>query len=302
MNRRPTTTALLAALAALCTACGDDEEPAAVVVGLTTDLAVGFDISYINISTSYGHAASRYQTLSYKSGELVLPEQITFPPLQSGDDVEILVDAFHDGLTTPLISRRAQTYALRGRSIMLPFSLNEACVGVTCDIGATCVDGRCVDPFIVPTSLSDADPHWLDTAPDACKQSLSDLPTLTIGKGETEFSDLDPGEEVTIEAGPQGGHHVWTALHVYGIRQMGSTLTVGGSYPSLGYSLPPYQWTVTLRKSSDSECEVYGIRFQVDRGIPVESILGQPFHMVVNLKDQNGAEVKAEQDVVITMK
>jgi hypothetical protein len=40
--------------------------------------------------------------------------------------------------------------------------------------------------------------------------------TCEIGTGATQFEPLTPGEPVDVILGPQGGHHLWTAIRVTG--------------------------------------------------------------------------------------
>jgi hypothetical protein len=42
------------------------------------------------------------------------------------------------------------------------------------------------------------------------------LITCEIGTGATTFESLTPGEPVDVILGPQGGHHLWTAVRVKG--------------------------------------------------------------------------------------
>ena len=120
-----------------------------------------------------------------------------------------------------------------------------------------------------------------------------------LGQGESAFAPLQDSEVVPIEAGPQGGHHVWLALHVNGLRQMGSHLTVRGYFPDLAYELPPFTSRVTLRKAGEDHCEIHGVRFQVDQGISVEAVRGRALDIEVVLEDPNGDVATAMKRVAI---
>lgn len=301
MHSRPTTAGLLTLfLLPLLIGCGSEETKATVVVGLTTDLAVGFDIADLEITMVAGNQAVHEEKLSYNEGKLVLPKEIIFDPLANDAEIDITIDAFHESLAPPLISRRAKTQAQAGQTLFLPLSLHEACIGVLCNLGDTCIDGICKSPFFPPESLAEYRANWFETAEDACKYNTDKPASLVIGQGASDFTPLKAGEIVHVEAGPQGGHHVWTALRMRGVRQLGSILTVSGTFPNLPYSLPPYQWIVTLRKAPEDQCELYGIRFQVDRGIPLESILGEPFSMQIELQDSDNTKLSATQLVTIS--
>jgi hypothetical protein len=289
----------LALLVLASAGCGGEDADALVVVGLTTDMAVGFDIRHVDRTTKVNGGVTRAESLSYSSGDLSLPAEIQVEGVKDGADVEVTLEAFRGDDASPFMTRRASTRAAGGRRLLLPVSLDEACSALVCPDGATCDEGACVEPFIAPAILAEYDPTWLASAPDACKTPASGDPEIVIGKGESAFTPLEKNEVVAIEAGPQGGHHVWLALRVTGLRQMGSILTVEGTFPELSYELLPFTSHVTLRKTAESHCEIYGVRFQVDRGIPVAEVRGRALDIDIALKDPNGDVATAMKRVVI---
>lgn len=286
----------LIALLVLCSAgCGSEDADAHVVAGLTTDMAVGFDIHHVERTTKVDGVIAHAEGLSYGDGDLSLPAELLVEPTHDGAEVEVSIAAFRDGEASPIVTRRAATRAASGRRLLLPVSLDEACSAVTCAADATCVEGACVAPFIAPSGLADYDPMWIASAPDACKTPSSGDPVVVIGQGESAFAPLEDGAVVSIEAGPQGGHHVWLALRVTGLRQMRSRVTMGGYFPELAFELPPSISQVTLRKAGESRCEIHGLRFQVDLGLSVEAVRGRVLDIEIVLEDPNG-------DVATTMK
>jgi hypothetical protein len=293
----PTLRAPIALLVLLAAGCGS--EGARVVVGLTTDLAVGFEIRRVEATTRIDGVVTRSSTLSYDEGALSLPAELRVDPAPDGARIELAVAAFRDGEASPVVARRAATRAVEGRDLLLPLSLDAACSGAGCEPGTTCAKGACVDPFIAPAALSDYDPRWIAAAPDACKAPSSGAPTVVIGQGEDAFAPLDEGEVVSIEAGPQGGHHVWLALRASGLRQQGSLLTVTGHFPELASDLPAFTSGVTLRRAGDQGCEIYGVRFQVDQGLSVEAIRGRTLAIEVALRDPDGDVATAMKRVAI---
>lgn len=300
MIARPIPETLLS-LFLLCSAgCESDAADALMVVGLMTDMAVGFDIERVERTTKVDGVVTRTERLSYRRGELSLPAELEVGPARDGAEVELSIAAFRDGEASPILTRKAATRAAGGRSVLLPVSLDEACCATPCGASATCAAGVCVDPFIAPSALADYDPLWITSASDACKTPSSGAPAVVIGQGQSAFAALEHGEVVPIEAGPQGGHHVWLALRVTGLRQMGSRLTVEGYFPELEFELLPFSVQVTLHKAGEDRCEIDGVRFQVDRGLPVEAVRGQPLDIEVALEDPNGDVATAAQRVVIS--
>ena len=295
----PTLRAQAALLVLFAAGCGREDAAAQVVVGVTTDLAVGFDIRRVETTTKIDGVVTHSESLSYDTGALSLPTELVVEPAQDGAAIELAVAAFRDGDASPLVTRRAATRAVSGRSLLLLVSLDKACSAATCEPGATCVKGACVNPFLAPSALADHDPRWIASAPDACKTPSSGAPAVVIGHGEDAFAALDESEVVSIEAGPQGGHHVWLALRVNGLRQMGSHLTVRGHFPELAHDLPPFTSGVTLRRAGDDRCEIYGVRFQVDQGLSVEAVRGRTLDIEVALEDPNGDVATAMKRVAI---
>lgn len=278
-------------------AAAEDERAEEVVVGLTTDLAVGFDIHRVEITSAAGGAVEE-QLWSYTDGDLKLPAELRVEA-GSGETVEVTVEAFGETEAQPFVTRSAATTATPGRVLFLPISLEQACSGVECKDGATCVEGACVDPFAAPTTLEEYDPSWIEAAPDACKTPSSGSPAIDLGQGVSGFTPLAEGQEVPIEAGAQGGYHMWLALRVNGLRQMGSRLTVQGAFPDLDVAILPVTMIATLRRAEEGPCEIYGVRFRVDAGLPVETIRGQALDVEVHLKDPNGDSATATRRVVI---
>lgn len=295
----PTSRTQIALLVLLAAGCGNEDADAGVVVGLTTDMAVGFDIRHVETTTKVDGVITHAERLSYGEGTLSLPAELVVEPARDGAEIEVAVAAFREGEASPTVTRRAATRAASGRRLLLLASLDEACSAAPCEPKATCVEGACVDPFLPPSALADYDPRWIAAAPDACKTPSSGDPAVVIGQGESAFAPLGDSEVVSIEAGPQGGHHVWLALRVNGLRQMGSRLTVGGHFPDLAYELPPFTSLVTLRRAGEGQCEIYGVRFQVDQGLSVEAVRGRTLDIEVVLEDPNGDVAKAMKRVAI---
>ncbi|MEZ4308083.1 MAG: hypothetical protein R3F14_08570 [Polyangiaceae bacterium] len=290
---------LAGALLALSGCAGEEAESGHLVGGLSTDLAVGFELRRVELRVSVDGELSVTKSLSYSSGALVVPGELSLPGFADGAEVELAVDAFHDKEASPFLTRSAATVVSSSRTVLLPVFLEEACVGVECASGETCVEGACQDPFVDPSKLAEYTPDWKLSVRDGCKTPPSDSPSLTIGKGLDAYGELAEDEVVAIEPGPQGGHHVWLAMRAKGLRQMGSVLRTNGSYPDLGSELGESTSILTLRKAGEGECEIWGIRYQVDRALPVEDVRGQALDIEISLEDPDGDKAVATKRVVI---
>lgn len=295
---RPTSLSCSVLLVLYLAGCADEESSTEVRVGLTTNMAVGFDFYEVERTLKVDGAVAQDELLSYGAGNLVLPAELRVPTAKDGASIELSLVAKRIGEEEPVVTRAAATRVMGGQSLLLPVALDEACAGISCAADATCVKGACVDPFVEPSSLAAYDPAWIQSAEDACKTAASGEPAIVVGKGQMAFASLTEGEVVPIEPGPQGGHHVWLALRVTGLRQMGSTLKVSGFYPDIDFKLPPFSSQITLRKAGD-HCEIYGIRFQVDRGIPVADVRGLSLDVAFTLTDPTGDAASARTEIVI---
>ena len=103
------------------------------------------------------------------------------------------------------------------------------------------------------------------------------------------FSANEDYDVAQVEAGPQGGHHIWVAARVKNLLQSGSITQVGGEIPELGLSIAPLLVIFTLGADADDYCKISGLRFQIDiGGEAIETLLGKEMKVIVNVEDQSG--------------
>lgn len=74
---------------------------------------------------------------------------------------------------------------------------------------------------------------------------------VTLGQGETRYAELDDGTALPLVAGPQGGHHVWIAMHAEGLTDPGVQLLVD-AFPR-GAPDPPRRLPVDTRFRAQPE-------------------------------------------------
>ncbi|MBK8257046.1 MAG: hypothetical protein IPK82_30785 [Polyangiaceae bacterium] len=278
--------------------CDGGEPAGRMVVGLTTDMAVGFELTEVRVNAEVNGEAVIDDVYSYASGDLKLPGELVDLPMAIDSDVSVKVEGY--GKAGELKTRRAAFTRVEVETpLLLPLALESSCEGVFCGDGQTCLGGICGDATIPNKGLLPYDSTWVDTAPDACKNGQSGEPGVTIGKGQSSFAPLQEGEALPIEPGPQGGHHMWLALQVRGLRQQGTVLTLSGRYPDLNEDLQPVNSVVTLRKGAENGCEIYGIRFQVDHGLEVATLYNKVLVVQVKLVDPN--QDSAEAQAVVTI-
>jgi hypothetical protein len=95
--------------------------------------------------------------------------------------------------------------------------------------------------------------------------------------------------EAQVEAGPQGGHHIWIAVRMKGLLQSGSITSVTGHFPELNQDIGPFQVIFTFDQDEGGYCKLYGLRFQVDQTLIVDQVLGKTLDVQVKVTDKEGA-------------
>lgn len=137
-------------------------------------------------------------------------------------------------------------------------------------------------------------------APDVCKRA--GVPAaVELGAGRASYAALASGEMLAVEAGPQGGHHVWLALRTQGLATETSFITVTGQVEAIAASVGPFETHFELQPADGAWCEVSGIRFQIDQQRPVADFAGQTMRITVRVHDVDGAEATDARDAVLTL-
>lgn len=296
----------LPCLALLLAACAAEPPPidlpveSGVVVGVRSELRAGVDIDRLRATlTVNGEAHGLDDRRTTSTPPLRFPEELRLDGLEDGDEVGVVLDAFAPGSsTTPLLTRLAETRVVGGHMLLLPVTLESRCVallggsggGPICPEGQTCIAGACADPFTSPATLRDYAPDWAD-AGDVCKAKGAGAPIVTVGGGQSDYLSVSDGDEMQVEAGPQGGHHVWVAVRMKNLRQSGSITTITGHVPDLDLDIPAFSVIFTFDQDEGGYCELYGLRYQLDAGgADIETLLGKTVDLTVRVKDKDGAE------------
>jgi len=128
------------------------------------------------------------------------------------------------------------------------------------------------------------------TGPDICKPANAGPPVVQVGTGETDYLPLTAGQTVQMEAGPQGGHHIWIATRQRNLTQRGTTTTITSTQPGSGLVGPRMSFVFDFEPDEGNFCKLYGLRYQVDvDGADYHQFLGKPLDLTVTLKDPSGA-------------
>lgn len=303
-------------------ACGTSDPPPPSA----TRLVVGVQ------SPELGAYAGSFHIVVKRDGTVVKDETVTVTPGAStviartvdvdgpiGSRVEALAEALPPGGGAPVISRLAVTHIAPGTRLLrlrldtrcasLPDPGGGAPLGVTCTAPVTCIAGACTSSEVPEDQLEDFAPGW-ETAPppDACRPARPGPPEVILGTGQTDYATLGDDQELALEQGPQGGHHIWMAVRMKNLRQSGSTTTVRGVVEGGPPDVPPLAVVFTFDRDEGSYCKVYGLRFQLDAtglgpdGYPLPQpdkrlFLGKRVAVTAEVVDSTGARASSTRTV-----
>jgi hypothetical protein len=161
--------------------------------------------------------------------------------------------------------------------------------GVACALLLSCSEDGGELPS--PSSSSSSNAPLL---PGACPAvAEGGTPELQIGMGAAVYRPVVEGEQVQLEAGAQGGHHLWVALRTFGLGGQGvqirmTTEVVGESLPTAEFAYP-LSFDITPPRG----CQVTGLRYQLDGpSLGYRQLLGKDIVLHVHLRDAQGIEVQ----------
>jgi hypothetical protein len=272
--------------------CSGQDKPVTgdVVVGVTSMLRIGVDISTLHIIKKVnGEIQSEEDLLSDGATPFNWPVEISFQDLTEGDEVEVEIQAFGT-ISTPLLVRRAATSVLANRKLLLRVDLSSACIGMQapqCSDTQTCTGGVCTSVYVHPKLIEEYWKDWSKGAADICKPN-DGPPTVLIGKGMSDYLPVSDYDVAQLEAGPQGGHHIWVALRMKNLRQSGSITALSGHIQELDLDVNPFTVIFTFDPDEGGYCKLYGLRFQLDGKVPVDQVLGKTLKVTAKVTDKDG--------------
>jgi hypothetical protein len=278
-----------------------------VVVGVTSDLRVGVDVVSLHVLMHAAGAVVLDEDLTPQSTTpLQLPMELPFTNLPGGTPVDVALAAYGPGsTTTPLVTRLAATTIVAGKKLLLEVGLDSTCISVpgstvpACAAPQTCVSGLCAADEVAADTLPAYTPGW-STPVDPCKPPDAGPPEVVVGEGEADYIPLMNGDTDQVEAGPQGGHHVWVAVRTKNLHQSGSITSVTGHFPDLGIDVGPFNVIFTMDTDEGGWCKLYGLRFQLDQTTNINMLLGHPLDITVTVTDTDGSVGTGTLDVVLS--
>ncbi len=165
----------------------------------------------------------------------------------------------------------------------------------------TCIAGKCRESFVPIAALKPYHPDWTEGTIDSCKPAGAGAPIVIVGEGQADYLPTDDYDLAQVEAGPQGGHHIWVAARLKNLNRSGSVTTVGGEIPELGLSIAPLKVIFTFDPDDGGYCKLFGLRFQIDiGGQDVQSLLGLTMKVFVDIIDPSGDHGSGERWVTLS--
>jgi hypothetical protein len=289
------------AVAAFATACpGTSSTDGSIIVGVTTDLQPGIDFDQLGVEVQVNGVTTESKAMPIGAGSF--PLEIPVNNIKGGQLVEVDLKALTHGAT--LVERTQSTNAVAGKTLLLQMPLNRTCVTTAapqCTSMETCAGGHCIGVFVDPKMLPAYTKNWASSSnTDICKPP-DFPPVIDVGQGQADYLPTMDGDVANVEAGPQGGYHVWLAFREKGLRQSGSITTVMGHMPALNYDVSPYSVVFSFDPTEGGYCKLYGLRFRLDDPThPVSMLLGQELDITVEVKDSDGTVGTGKRTVTLS--
>jgi hypothetical protein len=302
--------ALLVTSTALVLACGSTSSGGGgsgtvVVVGIQGE-EVASSIQAVHYTVKVPGQPDIDKTVDV--GKLPIEEPVT-AGADTAAQIDVKVDGLLGGGQTIAVERLASTHFVADKKMLLRVRLEARCEAdlsrgaptlPPCAAPQTCIGGVCEGSMVTADALETYAPNWPPNGPDICKPAGHGAPTVLLGTGQQDYLPITDGETVHLEKGPQGGHHVWTAVRMRNLKQSGSVTTVSGVQPGTGLTVPSTGVVFTYSPDEGGYCKLFGITFRLDSPDDLafyKNFLGKPLDMTVTVKDASGDTAQATAHV-----
>lgn len=235
---------------------------------------------------------------SFEGASLAFPLELSTGELEPETPVSVELTAMQGQVA--ILTKTGSTSVPRDRKVLFELLLESECVAIECDAGSTCQDGVCVSDAETSDTLPAYEPDWAgNVGGGVC--SPGGAPEVILGEGQSDFHAVADGDVLQVEAGPQGGYHVWVAARLKNLTQSGSITTVSGRFPTLDYEPEPSIVIFTFDPDEGDYCKIYGLRFRIDDDAhPVEGLLGQSLELTVSITDSNDVTASSSRTVQLS--
>lgn len=311
-RRRLLCSLVIASSVAIGAACAPSEQACSatdIVLGVTAASSVAAQAEQVEV-VAYDESGEIGRTRKDLSSGALFPLEFGFrphagqsfrvstevrtrAPLRGGDatDPGLVFLASRDMSLSPVCSKTKQ---------LLRADLQDTCIGVSCTQGLTCISGTCVSATSPADALMPYRASWA-TEPDACAGSDGGTPEAILGTGQTDYVPTAENSTQQVEAGPQGGHHLWIGVRTKGLHQRAATMTLNATVEGTNVSAPMQRTVFSLRTDEGGYCKLFGVRYQLDGGsAPISAFLGHPLRLSVELRDEAGLIAKDDLRIMVS--
>jgi len=120
---------------------------------------------------------------------------------------------------------------------------------------------------------------------DSCKHGGE--PKVTVGHGFSDYYAAPQLDVAQVEAGPQGGYHIWIGARVINLLQSGSLTELSASIEE--EPIDGHRLVFTLEQDEGGYCKLYGLRLVIaDSSAEVQPLLGRAIDVTVLIEDADG--------------
>jgi len=276
-------------------ACGKGLPPGengSVVLGITSKLTPGISIDSMHVVIKAGGDVVVDETRSSAAKNLKFPTEFKAADLPDGEPIEATIEATTGGI--PALTRLASTEVVGGKDVLLQVEVEGSCMQLpggtapSCSAPETCIHGVCNNSHVPGAKLPAYSAGWASKTSDICKPKDATDPIVVVGQGQADYLPMGDGDTAQVEAGPQGGHHIWVAVRLKNLTQSGSITSLTGHFPDLPYEVGPFNVIFTFDPDEGGYCKIYGLRFQLDTEHDIYEMLGKTLEVTASIKDKDG--------------
>lgn len=300
---------------AACSSSDDGDANASLVLGIQGEMVAGAIGPVHVVATIEGESAVDEIVTDAPGAPNSLPKEFDLKG-RAGARADVRVEAFALGqastTSAPLITRSASAVLVTGVPTLLRIQLDPRCMTAgglgtapTCTVDQSCVAGACAPNLMSFDQLEDYDPNWAAAPPDLCRPARHGAPEVVAGTGQTDYAVLSDGQTLSLEKGPQGGHHIWVALRMKNLRQTGSRTFITSKLVDDSSAPPaPAGYVFTFDRDEGGYCKLWGLRYQLDSGATnlaedYKRFLGRQLEVTVEVADSTGAKATSTRTVQI---
>jgi hypothetical protein len=112
---------------------------------------------------------------------------------------------------------------------------------------------------------------------------------VIVGHGFGDYLPAVDGDVAQVEAGPQGGFHIWIGARVKNLLRSGSITQIGAFLPGPALEVETQSVIFTLDPGEGGYCELHGLRVIVaNDSESIGPLLGEPIDVEVMVQDPDG--------------